>query len=190
MLLETICIHNGAIQHLSMHQMRLNRSQEALFDRYEPIDLGAVLHPPSGSGILKCRVIYGDTLLDISYQPYRPRNVRSLRLVESHVDYGYKYSDRDAIDELFARRGDADDILIVRNGFVTDTSTANVAFLKGRQWFTPRRPLLAGTTRERMIRSGFLIPRDIRVDEIDTFEAFALLNAMIGFEPVKHGKIV
>jgi len=190
MLFETICIKNGSIQHLSLHQMRLNRSQEALFEHFEPIDLGAVLHPPSGSGTLKCRVVYNENLLDISYEPYRPRVVHSLRIVESQIDYDYKFSNRDALDELYARRDGADDILIIRDGLVTDTSIANIAFLKGRQWVTPKTPLLRGTTRERLIRSGFLIPRDIRVGEIGTFDAFALLNAMIGFDPVKHGKIV
>jgi len=164
MLFETICIKNGSIQHLSLHQMRLNRSQEALFEHFEPIDLGAVLHPPSGSGTLKCRVVYNENLLDISYEPYRPRVVHSLRIVESQIDYDYKFSNRDALDELYARRDGADDILIIRDGLVT--------------------------TRERLIRSGFLMPRDIRVGEIGTFDAFALLNAMIGFDPVKHGKIV
>ena len=189
MLLETICIKNGSIQHLSLHQARLDRSRAALFDEYEPIDLSAHLHPPSGEGILKCRVLYAQKLLDVTYEPYRPRTVRRLKPIEAAIDYAHKYSDREALDDLFARRGDADDVLIVRNGLVTDTSVANVAFLKNRRWYTPRDPLLRGTTRERLVRSGFLIPREIPLAEIESFEAFALLNAMIGFYPVKHGKI-
>ncbi|WP_353661278.1 aminotransferase class IV family protein [Hydrogenimonas sp. SS33] len=189
MLLETICIHNGAIQNLSLHQARLNRSQAALFDDYEAIDLGRFIHPPSGSGTLKCRVTYGRELFDVVFEPYRPRAVRHLKPMEARIDYAHKYSDREALDDLFAQRGEADDILILRNGYVTDTSVANIAFLKEGRWYTPRLPLLRGTTRERLVRSGFLTPRDIRIEEVDQFEAFALLNAMIGFLPVKNGRI-
>ena len=189
-LLETISIVNGSIQHLSFHQARLNGSQKALFENYTPIDLGSIIHPPSGSGHLKCRILYADRLIDISYSPYRPRKIEQLKLVESTIDYAHKYSDREALDDLFARRGGADDILIVRCGLITDTSIANIAFYDGRKWITPKSPLLRGTTRERLVRSGFLTPGDIRVDEIGNFEAFALLNAMIGFEPVKHGTIL
>ncbi|BDY13375.1 aminotransferase class IV family protein [Hydrogenimonas cancrithermarum] len=189
MLLETISIVNGSIQHLSLHQARLDRSQSALFEDYTPIDLGSLIHPPSGSGQIKCRIVYADELIDISYAPYHPREVRHLKLIESSIDYAHKYSDREALDDLFARRGGADDVLIVRNGLITDTSVANIAFYDGKKWITPKSPLLRGTTRERLVRSGFLIPRDIRVDELGNFETFALLNAMIGFEPVKHGTI-
>jgi len=190
MLFETICIQNGAIQHLSLHQKRLDRSQAALFENFESIDLGKILRPPTGTGTLKCRVLYAERLIDVTYEPYRPRSVKTLRIVESDLDYGHKFRDRDTIDELFAQRGDADEILIVKKGLVTDTSIANVAFLKEKRWYTPKTPLLHGTTRERLIRSGFLIPREIRAEELESFEAFALLNAMIGFQPVKHGKIV
>lgn len=190
MLLETICIKNGAIQHLAFHQARLDRSRAALFDKCAPIDLAGYIHPPSGEGTLKCRVLYEREILDINYQPYRPRSVRRLKTIDASPDYAHKYSDREVLEDLFARRGDADDILIVRDGLITDTSIANIAFLKKGRWYTPKRPLLRGTTRERLVRSGFLIPRDIGIEEIDTYEAFALLNAMIGFEIVKNGKIV
>jgi 4-amino-4-deoxychorismate lyase len=190
MLIETIRIHNGVIQHLSLHQERLDRAQAALFADYEPIDLAGAIRPPSGSGTLKCRILYGQEILDVSYTPYVPRHVRRLKAVEASLDYAHKFSDREALDALFAARGDADDILIVRDGLVTDTSIANIAFRKGGRWYTPRTPLLRGTTRERLLRSGFLTPRDIPIEEIGAFDAFALMNAMIGFVPVKDGKIV
>jgi len=190
MLIETIRIHNGAVRHLSFHQERLDRSRAALFGDCEPVDLGRVIHPPTGSGVLKCRVLYGaEGILGIDYAPYRPRPVRSLKAVEASLDYAHKYSDREPLDALYAQRGDADDILILRDGLVTDTSIANVAFLKNGLWYTPKNPLLGGTTRQRLLRSGFLVPRDIAFSELGEYEAFALMNAMIGFVPVKDGKI-
>ncbi|WP_456403907.1 aminotransferase class IV family protein [Hydrogenimonas sp.] len=191
MLFETICIQNGSIQHLSYHQARFDRSRSALFGtECEPLDLGSVIRPPTGTGILKCRVVYEREILDVSYHPYAPRRVRRLKMVESSLGYTHKFTDREALDELFEKRGSADDILIVRDGLVTDTSIANIAFFNGRGWVTPKTPLLRGTTRERLVKSGFLIPRDIRAAEIADFQKFALLNAMIGFEPVENGIIV
>jgi len=189
MLLETICIHNGAIQHLSFHQARLNQSQALHFDDAEPIDLGRLLRPPTGRGVLKCRVLYGQTLREITFEPYRPRRIRHLQPIHAHIDYAHKYSDRTALEALFAQRGEADDILIIRDGLITDTSIANIAFLREKQWYTPKTPLLEGTTRRRLIQSGFLIPRDIPIEEAHSFEAFALLNAMIGFMPIENGTI-
>ena len=43
------------------------------------------------------------------------------------ADYRYKSADRSLLDRLFALRGAADDVLIVRRGLITDTSIANVA---------------------------------------------------------------
>jgi 4-amino-4-deoxychorismate lyase len=190
MLLETISILNGSIQHLSHHQVRLNASQRALFTDYRPIDLGEVIHPVSTNGQFKCRVRYDRDLIDVTFEPYRPREIRRLKRIDSTIEYSHKFSDREGLDELFARRGEADDILIVKNGLVTDTSTANIAFYDGSRWYTPKNPLLRGTTRERLVRSGFLIPRDIPIEEIGRFETFALMNAMIGFSPIRNGIIV
>ncbi len=190
MLFETICIQNGSIQHLSYHQARFDKSREQLFGSAAPkVDLAEAIKPPSTKGILKCRLIYSEKIEHIEYAPYKHRRVRRVKLVESSIRYPHKLVDREELENLFEMREEADDILIVRNGLVTDTSIANIAFYNGKRWLTPKSPLLAGTTRERLIRSGFLIPRDIAVDELDSFKKFALLNAMIGFEIVENGII-
>jgi len=191
MLFETISILNGSIQHLSYHQARIDSSRAALFgEDIEELDLSSIIHPPTGSGRLKCRVVYERVLKSIDYTPYIPREIKRLKRVDSQIGYSHKFTDRGELEELFEKRGDADDILIVRDGLVTDTSIANIAFFNGRNWVTPKSPLLRGTTRERLIKSGFLLPRDIPYSEIRSFRRFALLNAMIGFEPVENGIIV
>ena len=190
MLLETIRIENGTPLHLAWHQRRFDRSRAEHFGASPPIDLRSHIIPPHAKGTFKCRLRYAREIVDITYTPYQPRPVRILQCVEGDFSYDYKYADRGEIDTLFSRRGQADDVLIIRRDMVTDTSIANIAFLSQNRWFTPKHPLLRGTTRERLIRNGFLIPRDIPVDRIPTFERFALLNAMIGFQPVKYGKIL
>ena len=63
--------------------------------------------------------------------------------------------------EMLDKKGDCDDILIIRNGLITDMSYANVAFFDGTQWLTPRIPLLAGTCRERLLETGPIREADI-----------------------------
>jgi 4-amino-4-deoxychorismate lyase len=65
---------------------------------------------------------------------------------------------------------------------VTDTSIANVAFYKDGLWFTPKKPLLEGTTRARLLNAGKIIEKDIGVKELKNYSKVALMNAMIDFD--------
>ena len=49
-------------------------------------------------------------------------------------------------------------------------------------WFTPRNPLLKGTTRARLLSVGKIVESDIRVQELRSFSQVALLNAMVDFD--------
>ncbi len=184
LLLETIRIEKGVPAHLSYHQRRLDRTQHALFPTYTSVDLTKELVPPDNDGIWRCRVLYDDRLRSVTYHPYTPRTVRRLRCVEIAFDYPYKYADRTRFDTLVQTYPDADDILMTKAGYVTDTTIANIAFFDGNRWLTPDTPLLEGTTRARLIETGKLHPAPIRVTDIPAFRQVALMNAMIGFRIV------
>jgi 4-amino-4-deoxychorismate lyase len=78
--------------------------------------------------------------------------IESLKLVEDNtISYRHKYSDRSHLLELMNMRGDCDDILIVKDGYITDTSFSNIVFFDGDKWVTPARPLLRGTMRESLL---------------------------------------
>lgn len=70
------------------------------------------------------------------------------------IDYRYKSTDRKELEALYALRGNQDDVLIVRNNLLTDTSIANVALEKEGVWYTPRTPLLKGTKRALLLEQG------------------------------------
>ena len=112
--------------------------------------------------------------------------IRSLRLVEcGGIDYTYKYADRTALDNAMNRRGDCDNVVIVRDGMITDTSYTNIALYDGSRWLTPARPLLQGTALVRLLDEGRLISRDIKAGEVWDYSHIALFNSMIDF-----GKLV
>ena len=112
------------------------------------------------------------------------RRVNSLKVVEDDkIEYGYKFTDRSAIDLLFSRRGECDDILIVKNGFVTDSSYANIIFRKsGGPWVTPLTSLLRGTRRESLLEAGLISEEPVTVDNIRDYSEARLINAMIGID--------
>ncbi len=127
-----------------------------LWRAFDPIDLQDLLHIPAfvGPEKYKCRVTYGGKIETIEWERYLPRTIQSLRLVEHNsIDYAFKYKNRDALNTLHAQRGHCDDVLIVKNGLITDTSYANVAFSDGTAWYTPEHTL---TTR---YAAGFFAER-------------------------------
>lgn len=186
LLLETIRLENGHLQNLPWHQQRLNRSQQALFADFEPIALEEAIAVPEQfrpNGIFKCRLTYGQRIEKIEFEPYTFRTIRSLQLVDAgHIEYRHKYADRSALEALFFKREKADDVLLVKNGVLTDTSYANVAFFDGEKWLTPALPLLPGTCRERLLAEGKIREADIRLADILFFKKIKLFNAMTGWE--------
>jgi len=187
-LLESIRCENGEVLHLSYHQARLDSALKDLHLN-ATYQLKEHITPPD-KALYRCRVLYDAQTLHTQYLPYTKRSIKKLQLIESNaLNYNYKYADREALELLYAQRGEADDVLIVQDKLVTDTTIANIAFYDGKQWLTPQKPLLEGTTRARLLDEKKIVEAAIHVNELNAFTHFALLNAMIGFDLVKNGII-
>ena len=91
----------------------------------------------------------------------------------------YKSVDRSTLNELKKQQGDCDEILIIRDNHLTDTSYTNVALYDGQQWFTPSTPLLPGTMRQSLLDKGILQEREILVSDIPQYQQISLFNAMM-----------
>jgi 4-amino-4-deoxychorismate lyase len=141
------------------------------------------LSPPNG--VYRCKVIYAEDILSVEFLAYEKKEIKTLKLVESDIAYSHKFVDRKDIENIFALRGEADDILVVKNGLLADTSIANIALLdKNGRWLTPKTPLLCGTMRQKLLNDGFLIEADIKASDICGFEGVAIMNALRKFEPL------
>jgi 4-amino-4-deoxychorismate lyase len=125
----------------------------------------------------------------VEYLPYTPKTINTLKIVPSSVEYGLKYTDRSALDALLSSNPDVDEVLIEKEGYITDTTIANVAFYDGKRWVTPQKPLLNGTMRAKLIDEGFLHPAPIKKEDLSSFKQVALMNAMIGFNILNHFNI-
>ncbi len=180
-LLETIKCLNGELINLQYHQSRLNLSRRALFRSYEEIILSEHIAVPEefNHGLYRCRVVYSRTINKIEFLVHRYRKAGSLKLVEDDsIDYRYKYTSRQALNQLFEHRGKCDDILIVKNGFISDSYTANVIFFDGKRWWTPDTPLLPGTQRARLIYEKKIHVCSITPDDLRKYLKAGLINAM------------
>ncbi|OJV18324.1 MAG: hypothetical protein BGO21_22450 [Dyadobacter sp. 50-39] len=179
---ETICVENRQFKNLSYHEARLNKTRRELWGYDDNWDLARLLEIPDtvDDRIHKCRVAYNLNIDNIRWEPYAHRDIRKIRRVyHDEIDYRYKYDNREGLNALFAQRGDADEILIIKNGLVTDSNFCNVAFFNGDRWLTPANPLLPGTQRAFLLDEGMVEPAEIRESDMTKFSRIRLFNAMV-----------
>lgn len=188
LLLETIKIEEGEIQNLNYHQSRCDRSRQTLFHTTDTLDLSTIIKQPH-SGLYRCRILYHETLHSIEYIPYTPKKIESLKIVSSNITYNFKYADRDALNKLLASNKDVDEVIIEKDGVLTDTTISNIAFFDGEKWFTPDQPLLEGTMRAKLIDEGVIQAKEIRKEMLANYSQVALINAMIGFKTLNINAI-
>ena len=182
---ESLKLKDGMIQNLDYHTERLNRSRKEFYPEAEDINLKNLLIIPEKykSGLYKVRILYGRTIDKIKFESYIFRTVKSLKVVHhGSIDYHLKFTDRQILQELFAQRADCDDIIIIKNGFVTDSFAANLLFFDGDKWYTPTTPLLKGTKRQFLLDRGFIAEKEIREEDIKTYQKVGLINALIDIE--------
>lgn len=196
-LFETIRIESGQIRHLAYHQERVSRSVPGI-----PLNLEETFgeyfstQPLPPTGIHKLRITYTPAghVEKICVSVYSRRIIKTLRLIQSDtLSYPVKSEDRSCIEALYAQKGECDDILIIQNGFVTDTSFANIIFLQGGEWITPDTPLLPGTCRARLLALGKIRECRITPHDLQTCSRFQLINALLepDFTPSTHiGKLL
>lgn len=182
--IESIRLLDGTFYNLSYHEERMSRTLRAHHGSQPPTGLEEFLNEGQfpGNGLYKCRILYDGDVREVSYSPYVAKNIKTIKVVEDReISYAYKYENRQAIDRLFEQRGDCDDVLIVRDGKITDCSFSNIVFRKGHQWYTPSSPLLEGTMRQYLIDENKIEVREIRLRDLRSFETFKLINAMLQF---------
>lgn len=183
--LESIRVQAGEVCHSEDHQERIGSTLRR-FGSPITIDLTqifSVITLPVDHLVYKARLLYNlEGQTHITLEPYQLRPVKSLALVQlPEVDYTVKYADRRWIQALLKQAG-TDDILLHDQGFIRDTSYANVVFFTGEEWVTPAVPLLPGTHRSRLIRAGILIEQSIQIHQLADFREMRWINALMSWD--------
>lgn len=183
MFLETICIQQGEIKNREGHEHRMRQTAAHFgFKTPQLPNLCKLLPEELREEKVKCRVIYREEIEEITFERYLPKRIESLKLMEATVDYPFKFADRSPLNVLLAKKGDCDEILITRDGFISDTSFSNVVFSKGKKFYTPENPLLNGTKRQLLLRKGVICEKKIHQDDLREYDRIYLINAMLDLE--------
>lgn len=184
---ETIKIKDGKAQSVAYHQARMERTIKhffpALFRTSVP-SLEEFIIPKENMELYKARVVYGEHGIEtIEYAPYTMRKIASLQVVtDDTIEYSFKSTDRTRLlTALSAKKGNCDEVIIVKKGLVTDTSFTNIALYDGSRWTTPRHPLLLGTKRASLLEHGVIQETDITLQDLQKAQRIRLFNAMIEF---------
>jgi 4-amino-4-deoxychorismate lyase len=173
--IETILI-TDKIENLKFHNERMNQVRKVFYNA-SAINLSDYMEIIPDKRV---RVIYEKDIKKIEYFELQKREFKKLKIVYcDDIEYSYKSENRDKLNSLKVK--DFDEIIIVKNGLITDTTISNLAFFDGEKWITPKIPLLKGTKREELLQKGFLKEKDIKIDEIKNYQKVAMMNAIIGF---------
>ncbi len=194
LLFETIKVVNKKLLNVSFHNERMNRSRYEIFGSKNELNLGELVEIPTDitNDVYKCKVIYSDTIKDIEFRKYTTRTIEQLKIIyEDTIDYSYKYLDRSIFDKLLQENKckENEDILIIKNGRIADTSYSNIVLFDGSEWHTPKFPLLKGTKRAKLLYDKRIIEKDIMIYELEHYEQIMLINAMLEFDP-REAKLI
>lgn len=188
-LIETICIERGKIHNIALHQQRYERSllrfygksAVRIYDLFNLIQNSADFPTALSHPLIRCRAVYCHSAVRLQFSPYRRKTYRSFQpVICDKIDYALKYTDRTLLNRLAAQRAQCDEIMIIKNGYVTDCSIGNLIFRRQGEWFTPDTPLLKGTQRQNLLHEGKVRETAISLQNIDQFEEIRLINAMNG----------
>ncbi len=184
-LLETIKIKDGVMQNVFLHNQRMNNSRLMLFGKDNFINLKEEidLEDDDFDGIFKCRVLYSNAIEIIEILPYQIKKINSLKMVfDDSISYAHKFEDRKDISNLYLKKENCDDVLIIKDGFVTDTSYCNIVFDTGTKLITPSTPLLKGVKRQQLLNEKIIEEQEIKHTDIKLFNKAFLINSMFDLD--------
>lgn len=191
-LFETIKIKNNQICNPQFHLERVLHTQRNLWKKNDILEFEKTLmeieenflSKLKSDQVYKLKIQYNSDSCDFNITPYLPKKILFLKPVTAeNIDYSYKYTDRSEINKLMKNTKDENtDIIIIKKGLVTDSSFANLVFVKKENYFTPKDCLLPGTKRAKYLKEGRITEKRIKFEEIRNYDYVLIINAMLEIE--------
>lgn len=182
--IESIKVEDQKIYLLELHQKRVNDTFQH-FGKEGSVDLAKIFKElkHDEDGLYKLKITY-DLNRNIRTQllPYAISEIDDFQLVENNTyDYSFKFEDRKEFLKM-KEKARTEEIIVVKNNHITDSSFSNILFLKGKTWFTPSTYLLNGVQRQHLLKNKKIKETDITLQNISEFSHFQLINAMNDFD--------
>ena len=180
---EVIKLKDGVFYNLEYHQDRVDRTcSQFSIPRFELSNLLKDIPETAKKGLMKCRIEYGDNINKVEYLPYSFRNIRTVTLVSDNtIEYSYKYADRNQLNQLLSSTG-CDEMIIVKNGLITDASAFNLVFESADGLYTPIDCLLKGTKRQILLDKQTIEEVRITANDFLKYNKVYFINAMVDLE--------
>ena len=182
--IESIKVEDQKAFLMEFHQKRVNDTF-AHFGAQGSIDLEKIFKSleHDEDGLYKLRIVY-DLNRNFKHQmiPYAIPEIENFQLVENNsYDYSFKFEDRKEFEKM-KTKAKTEEIIIVKNNHITDTSYTNILFLKGETWYTPTTYLLNGVMRQHLLKEKKIKEAVITLQNIREFTHFQLINSMNDFD--------
>lgn len=176
LLFETIQVIDGIPQRLAYHQRRAELSCASILPPLEEV----IPSLPPGEWRIHIPYHSGGWIREgIRTDLYQPRKIRSLKIVETSLEYSLKREDRSCFEAIKKQHPEADELILTREGRITDTTFSNLVFGAPGHWITPDTYLLRGTRREALLRNGEITAAPLRTQDLPSFPYASLINAML-----------
>ena len=182
--IESIKVEDQKAFLMEFHQKRVNDTF-AHFGAQGSIDLEKIFKSleHDEDGLYKLRIVY-DLNRNFKHQmiPYAIPEIENFQLVENNsFDYSFKFEERKEFEKM-KTKAKTEEIIIVKNNHITDTSYTNILFLKGETWYTPTTYLLNGVMRQHLLKEKKIKEAEITIQNIREFSHFQLINSMNDFD--------
>ena len=190
-LFESIRVDNGQIPLLNFHQERVDLSYSTVFKKVNTYNLQECIEPfLKKEGTQKCRFIYDDKkyrIEIIDYHLIEPKRIGWLK-IDPNFTYPFKYYDRSFFTRIKDSYSGFNEILLVKNDMITDSTYCNLIVYAKDNWIIPQTCLLNGVERTRIISEYNFAIEPITIDEFLSAKEYKLINAMRPFEGVEARK--
>ncbi len=191
--IETIYVKNGNILNLDYHLERMKRTAQHFkwkTDINEKLKVKSEKYKKSEK--LRMRVVYNEKeIINIETFPIKERKFKKFKIIKTdNFDYKFKYKNRDFFTLHFSFYTNFDEFILIKNNLITDTTISNLAFYTGKEWLTPKYPLLKGTKRAELLDKGFLKEENIQKSDLKYFKKMAMINAILGFREIEEYDII
>lgn len=181
--IESIKVEDQEIFLLEFHQKRVEQTFTH-FGKEGSLDLAKIYKhlEHDEDGLFKLRIVYDlDKKIRTQMIPYAIPEIQDFQLIENNTyDYSFKFEDRKELEKM-KMKSRAEEIIIIKNNHITDTSYSNLLFLKGKDWYTPSTYLLNGVQRQHLLKTKKIKETEINIQNIRQFSHFQLINAMNDF---------